>query len=209
MVGKILKRHKKTRRSKQNYVNKVNQSKFTILGTNANGILSRQDSLLKTIYLYVPSVIQIQETKVNRANQVKIPSYQVYETIRKNGEGGSLLTAVHQDLNSVFISGGEDDIEILVVQAELGDKKCRFINAYGPQEGSERGRLIEFYARLDQEILNAKIMGCLLCIELDSNAKLGAEFISGDPHPLSKNGEFLKTIIENNSLIVCNFDVKC
>ena len=38
----------------------------------------------------------IQESKVSRKNQIKIPHYQIFELIRSNGEGGSLLTAVHE-----------------------------------------------------------------------------------------------------------------
>ena len=44
---------------------------------------------------------------------------------------------------------------------------------------------------------------------MDANAKLGAEYVKGDPHPLSKNGEFLKSIIENNNLVVCNGLTNC
>ena len=121
MVGKKLKSRKKSRRSKLNNVNshKSKQSYFTLLGSNANGLLGRQDSLINSINIYQPSVIQIQETKVSRAGQIKIPSYQIYELVRKNGEGGCLLTAVHENVNSVCISGGDDEAEIMVVQADI------------------------------------------------------------------------------------------
>ena len=115
----------------------------------------------------------IQETKVSRKNQIKIPNYQIFEQLRSNSEGGSLLTAIHEKMNPVFVSSGDNDVEIIVVQAEFGDKKCRFINAYGPQEGADRNHVIEFYSKLDQEIKNAQILECLIFLEMDANAKLG------------------------------------
>ena len=38
----------------------------------------------------------------------------------QTGGGGSILTGIHTNLSPVFISGGEDDIELLVVQAKVG-----------------------------------------------------------------------------------------
>jgi hypothetical protein len=56
----------------------------------------------------------------------------------------------------VFISGGEGESEILVVQAKIGNYNCRFINGYGPQEYDKLEERITFYARLEQEVINAK-----------------------------------------------------
>ena len=58
-----------------------------------------------------------------------------------------ILTGIHKNLHPVFISGGEDGIEILVVEAKLGIYKCRFINGYGPQEYQNIDDWIKCYAR--------------------------------------------------------------
>ena len=47
----------------------------------------------------------IQESKINKKGQIKIPGYPIFEAIRHNSEGGSLLTAIHENLNPIFISG--------------------------------------------------------------------------------------------------------
>ena len=78
-----------------------------------------------------------------------------------------------------------------------------------PQEYAEKRKIIEFYSRLDQEIKNAKILDCLICIQMDSNAKLGFEVIKGDIHSQSENGEILDHIITSNDLFLCNADAKC
>ena len=86
---------------------------------------------------------------------------------------------------------------------------CRFINAYGPQEYEDLQVITEFYARLDQEIQTAKMLGFLVFIEMDANAKLGTEFIQNDPHDISANGTVLRSIILRNNLVVCNGTSLC
>ena len=63
---------------------------------------------------------------------------------------------MHSNLEPVYISGGEDDMEILVIQGKIGNYNCRFINAYGPQEYAILEDKIAFYARLDQEVKKCK-----------------------------------------------------
>ena len=114
---------------------KIKDKILTIFGSNANGILGKQDSLKNNILNFQPAVFFVQETKVSRKGQIKIENYEIFEVVRPNcPTGGSILTGVHKNLNPVFISGGEDNIEILVVQAKIGNHDCRLINGYGPKE---------------------------------------------------------------------------
>ena len=114
---KILVR-KKLRRSKYSnyykYSNRNKNSFLTIIGSNSNGIYKKKDSLIKNIKLYSASVCFIQESRLTKPGQLKIPSFQVFEVNRKNRGGGSLLTAIHQSLNPIFISGGENDVAIFL-----------------------------------------------------------------------------------------------
>ena len=92
--------------------NKNINNSFTIIANNSNGIIRKQDRLFSCIRQFNASVCFLQETKVARIGQVKIPSFQIFEVVRKNQEGGSILTAVHEKFNPIFISGGENDLEI-------------------------------------------------------------------------------------------------
>ena len=104
----------------------------------------------------------------------------------------------------------DEDLEILTVQAKVGNFTCRFINAYGPSEGCSRDeKTIAFYAKLDQEIKNSKMFGHMTCLQLDANAKLGYDVIKGDPHCMSSNGELLYDVINRNNMIVCNALENC
>ena len=64
----------------------------------------------------------------------KTEGYDVFEYIRPEKNGGSLLTAINSSLLPVFVTEGEDSQEILVLEATIGHFQCRFINAYRPQE---------------------------------------------------------------------------
>ena len=102
---------------------------FTLFGTNANGILGKKESLKSNIQYFQPSAFFIQETKVSRKGQFKMENYEIFEVVRPNcPTGGSILTGIHKSLEPVFVSGGEEDIELLVVQAKVGNNNCRFIN---------------------------------------------------------------------------------
>ena len=179
-----------------------------MIGTNANGILSKKDSLMQIIDQLKPSVICLQETKVIRKGTLKIQDYEIFENVRSKNKGGSLLTAVHSNLEPVLISE-DDETEILVIQSKLGNYNCRFINAYGPQEYANVEEKINFYSRLDQEIKNAKFFNCLICIELDANAKVGYDIIKKDPNKMSANGEYLLEFVNRNNLVIGNSTELC
>ena len=119
------------------------------------------------------------------------------------------MTGIHKNVSPMFISGGEDNLEILVVQAKIGCFDCRFINGYGPQEYENIEERIKFYARLEQEVVNAKLFNNLVCIEMDANAKVGSEIIKSDPNPRSSSGELLIEMCERNNLIICNATDLC
>ena len=111
-------------------------------------------------------------------------------------------------MKPVSISNEESE-EILVVEGKLSNIKVRFINGYGPQETSPVEVRKPFFDRLDFEIKSAKVAGSLICIEMDSNSKLGSNIIPGDPKPQSENGKLLERIVIENDLIVVNATMLC
>ena len=207
----MIKKRKVRNRTRRTLKRKTQYSKkFSIIGTNANGLKSKLDSLNYVITELKPAVIFIQETKVNIKGEVDLPGYEVHELPRTNSDGGSLLTAIDSKLDSVIVSEeSEASFEILVVQAKVGDFNVRFINAYGPQEYAKNEDKIAFYSKLDQEVKNAKLFNCLICMELDANAKVGKLKIKDDPNETSENGEYLIDFAENNNLVICNTTVRC
>ena len=59
--------------------------------------------------------------------------YQFFEKLRDNKGGGGLLIAVDKTLNPALIDS-ENDVELLVVELTVANKKVCVINGYGPQE---------------------------------------------------------------------------
>ena len=85
--------------------------KFWLLGTNANGLLGKQESLKNAINTFKPSAITIQESLI------KLKGYQIYEKLRPVGQGGGgLFTAVDKDLLPVLVSTSmEEETELMTV----------------------------------------------------------------------------------------------
>ena len=126
------------------------------MGTNAAGLKSKQESFFNLMNKFEASIITIQETKLTKVGTVKIPGYQTFEKIRKTRGGGGLLTVVHEDLEPVLVSEGNDDIEILVVEGVIGSEKLRIINGYGPQEDDDIKDILTFWQEFEAEIMKAK-----------------------------------------------------
>ena len=166
-------------------------------------------SLISNISQFSPGAFLIQESKVSRKGQIKVKNYEIFEVVRTNANGGSILTGVHENLSPIFISGGEDETEILVVQCQVSGVDIRLINGYGPQENAKIEDKIEFYSKLDQEVKSGKLFECFVFIEMDANAKVGDEVIEGNPHKMSQNGELLMNFARENSLILCNASDLC
>ena len=180
-----------------------------ILGANAAGLLNKKESFLRNVSLFNPGVFFIQESKARIKNKIIMQNYITFEMLRKNNFGGGLFTAVHKSLKPISVSSDDQEEELLVVEAKISETKVRFINGYGPQEKAPENSRKSFYNQLDLEIKKAKFSGSLICIEMDSNAKLGSKIIPGDPKEKSENGKLLEKIVNENDLIVVNGTELC
>ena len=78
------------------------------------------------------------------------------------------------------------------------------MTGYGPQESWPEAERVPFFIALEQEIVKAEMQGKSIIIQMDSNSKLGPQFIPKDPHPQSVNGLLLSGIIGRHGLIVAN-----
>ena len=74
----IKEKHKRTRRGYGKKKNNENNFKeFCLLGSNANGIQFKKESLQQNINQFKPTVITLQETKLRSMGKFKPPGYQV------------------------------------------------------------------------------------------------------------------------------------
>ena len=57
---------------------------------------------------------------------------------------------------------------------------------------------------LEEEILNSRLSGKPVIVQLDANSKLGPHLIKNDPHEQSPNGSILADILERQQLVLVN-----
>ena len=194
------KKLKKTRRGKgkRNKKNKDTEPiKFSLLGSNANGLKAKVDSLKNVINIFdKPSCITVQLSKLRTSGIVHLAGYQIFQ-LNRTGFGGGLFTAVDENLLPVLVSS-DDENEILIVQVKLGGHEIRIFNAYGPQE-TNMTESLNFWSKLEQEIIKAKLDGCWILIEMDANAKLDSEI-----HEMSENGKLLQGLVKRQNMTILN-----
>lgn len=189
------------------------ENKLKCLGVNANGLLSKLQSLDHMLKSENPGVLCIQETKVKKVGKIKsdmLKNYVMFELTRKHSNGGGLATLVKPELDPVFIAEGDDQVEILVVQIKIKELHIRVINAYGPQECDSLERKSLFWARLHNEVIEADEANCAVFLQMDGNLHCGEEIIKGDPNPVNANGKLFHTFLDNNpSLSLLNSMDSC
>ena len=64
--------------------NKTKKINLSIIGTNAAGLKSKQESFFNMINTFKASIITIQETKHTRPGVLKLQGYQTFEKVRSN-----------------------------------------------------------------------------------------------------------------------------
>ena len=177
------------------------KSSLCFVGTNSAGLSSKLESFDALLHSVNPSVFFIQETKFKQQGKIKTQQskkYQIFEMNRKEKAGGGLAIGALEEVKPVWISEGDDDVEILVVEIEIMDMKIRCICAYGPQETDCIDRKEKFWAKLTDEVDNAKLNDCATIIQMDGNLWGGPEVVRNDPKVINNNGKLFKNFLRNN-----------
>ena len=87
---------RKNRNKKEKGIHKTD---FILLGSSANGIKAKRDSIQENLNHFQPSVITLQKMKRRIPGTIKIKGYQIFENLRSGG----ILTAVDENLQPVLI----------------------------------------------------------------------------------------------------------
>ena len=95
-----------------------------LVGFNAAGLSSKLVSFEHLLKTLKPSIFFVQESKMRRQGKIRTESsnqYTIFELVRKNSAGGGLALGVLNELEPIWISEGNDDIEIQTVQISLAE----------------------------------------------------------------------------------------
>ena len=199
-----------TERSKKvNRKQKSNMNLLTVFSANANSLKNKVESLKFAITEIDPHVIVVQETKIKRKSQVTLEGYECFPTIRGDSGGGVLIACKH-GLDPVLIYEGDAESEVMVVQIKVSSTiNIRIIGGYGAQECAPATVREMYRHSIEEQVARAYLNGCMVLIAEDANAKLGPDFVPGDPHPISENGKLLSKMLERQGLKIINTSEKC
>ena len=153
------------------------------------------ESLKNEIKSLNAAVFTLQETHFSKKGKFRLDNYEMFEAIRKKHNGGTII-GVNKALSPMLIKAYSDDFELVVVEIKINNKEIRIISGYGPQETWNEADRLPFFLALEEEIIKAGLQGVSVIIEMDSNSKLGPEFIAQDPHQQSTNGKLSAEIIQ-------------
>ena len=180
---------------------------MTILGINANKILSKIDSFDHWVKEKCPAIFVIQETKVSSIGQIQseeINKYKLYEKIRVENPalGGGLCIGVSKNLPSALLREGGEEVECMTVHVEVGLQEMVIVCGYGPQENAGLSKKVLFWQYMEREVEEASREERMLVIQMDSNAWLGNNIIPGDPNiTLNNNGKMFSQFLARNQNI--------
>ena len=180
-----------------------------MFSANSEGLKSKIESLKSEIKELNAAIFTIQETHHTRKGVFKLENYDIFEAIRKKHNGGTMI-GVNKALRPLLIKDYDDEFELIVVEVKIRNKEIRIITGYGPQEHWLDAERVPFFLALEEEIIKAEMQGTSIIIEMDSNSKLGSDFISKDTHQQTGNGKILAGIIQRHGLVVANgLDAVC
>ena len=205
ILEKTKSRKTRTKRGGRKY---RNQS-LVMFSANSEGLKSKIESLKSEIKELNAAIFTIQETHHTRKGVFKLENYDIFEAIRKKHNGGTMI-GVNKALRPLLIKDYDDEFELIVVEVKIRNKEIRIITGYGPQEHWLDAERVPFFLALEEEIIKAEMQGTSIIIEMDSNSKLGSDFISKDTHQQTGNGKILAGIIQRHGLVVANgLDAVC
>ena len=180
--------------------NRNKKEPLKILYANANGILTKVESLKIAIRNFKPDICSITETKLTSIPP-NITNYAWEYKNRNNKSGGGVAQLIKNNLvqNTTRTQDIEDqNQEIIWTQIKNGTKKIHIGTYYSPQESATLETIEREYSQLTTQINKLKETGSII-LTGDFNAKL--EINNSKAHQKeSRNGKHLKELIHETNL---------
>ena len=156
VLGNKIKRRKLKRRKQGK--GKMKEISLNIFSANAAGLKSRMKSFKHEIKALDISIFSLQETHFQKKGLIKVEGFEIFESIRKKKDGGTVV-GVHKSLKPMLISEYSEPFEIIIVEIIVNGKEIRIISGYGPQETWPEDQRMPFFIALEEEINRAEMLG--------------------------------------------------
>ena len=183
---------------------------FSVYYVNIRGVKSKLNTLKEIINEEKPNVICLNETHLEKNENIEIKGYSFYNNNNKEGKGGVSI-GIQNNLKhiSVEIDRKTEEYETLWIKISNDKIKIRIGNIYAPQESRTDIKCFEkMYNhikshKLETEKLNEKIL-----IIGDFNCKVGNIEIN-NKKVITKSGKLLKQMTKEQDLSILNDSVIC
>ena len=175
-------------------------TEIRLLYANANGILTKVESLNIAINNFQPDICSITETKLT-TSPPNITNYAWEYKNRNNRNGGGVAQLIKNDLvkNTCRTQNIEDqNQEILWTQIKNGTKKIHIGTYYSPQESANLETIEREYSQLTTQINKLKTTGSII-LTGDFNAKLEINNNKVQQKE-TRNGKHLQELIQETNL---------
>ena len=83
---------------------------------------------------------------------MNIENFEIFEARRKNKERGGTMIGAHTALNPILVQEYSEDLELLVIEIKVKNRKIRLITGYRPQECWNKAERIPFSVALEKEM---------------------------------------------------------
>ena len=114
---------------------------------NAAGLKLKVHSLRQELKHVEAGMFTIQESHFKKKGTISIEEWELFEAIR-NKPGGGTIIGVKKQFDPMLIEEYSGEIELLVVEAKISDKRVRILSGYGPQESWPLEQRLPFFKLL-------------------------------------------------------------
>ena len=94
-----------------------------------------------------------------------------------------LALGVLKTIESALVRDGDDNLEVLSINATLGEIPTRIIIGYGPQENDNIEKKKNFWQFIENEVIEAELENQGVMIQMDGNLHAG-NLVKNDPNCL-------------------------
>ena len=195
---KCLKKGKKLNQKRKNSNTNINLSAISL---QCAGISSKLQSFDRVLSVVVPSIVFMQETKVNKPIKTEhTDNYKIFQLPRTNSKGGGVALCAVKHLQPVLIGEGDNEVEAISVMITTKQMKIRCVCGYTQEKynDDQKDRYWEF---MSKEVMEADENQQGLIIQMDANAHAGASVLKHYMLPQNNNGKRLCSFLKQHPSI--------
>ena len=202
---------KKGKRKKRGKKIRNMLKKMSIYYLNVRDLKSKWTSFQERVSALKPSIIALTETWLKEEDQVKLEGYDRIYRNEREGVGGGILIAIHNNLKNVVceVSRCKDLLESIWIVLDNTKVKMKIGVLYFPQEKDVTQMEMEtMYENINEEIKEGRGKSQTVMAIGDFNCKVGS-VITGNKKEKTAGGKMLIKLQKEEKMTLINATEKC